>query len=195
MKQATKRLISFLVGLTALAGAFAVYLYAIVPAYETAQKTKSEILSRSGFIETQQKVIAEVKNKIAEYSGNVQAQEVVSLSLPLSANTADALAQINGILGNNGLSPQAISLSAAPVNQPATRPRPGETASLVKDTGILGFKIRLTGSYESFKSFLNMLETNVRILDVQNAVVQPAGKPNQDLYAFDLTVATYYQKQ
>ena len=194
MKQATKRFTSLLFSLAALSGALAVYLYVIRPAYETAQKTKSDILSRTNFIDSQQKIIGEVKKKIAEYGGNVQAQELISLSLPLQENVADALGQINGIIESNKLSAQAFSVSAAAPASTAVRRAPGEQVKLLKDIGSIALKIRLIGSYEDFKTMLNMLETNVRMLDVQNVVVQPAGKPNQDLYSFDLTVVTYYQK-
>ena len=69
-----------------------------------------------------------------------------------------------------------------------------EAVSLTRPLGKLGLQVSFGGSYDNLKSFLEKLESNVRIFDITSVSIAPSGKLNQDLYKVDLKVVTYYQK-
>ena len=74
---------------------------------------------------------------------------------------------------------------------------------MLKPLGVLVFQISAAGSYESLKNFLVGLEANVRLFDVQGISIVQAQQPvltgknavfaPQDLYTYDIKIATYYQ--
>mgnify|MGYP001597373365 FL=1 len=195
MKQSSKRLLSSVVALFFLVGAFLVFFNLIQPAYAELQRLRGEIQSRNTFVNEQRAVIEQVKKLVAVYKGGAEVHEAVSFALPLKADIATAIGQLNGLLRASNLKPLGFTASFSDAS-PATGPA-GKTPLSgvpVQPTGMITFKLRFSGPYANFKSFLGDLETNVRIMDVTAITFQPAEKPNKDDYAYDLTVVTYYQK-
>jgi Tfp pilus assembly protein PilO len=112
-------------------------------------------------------------------------------TLPLEPNTAQILAQSNVLALNNALVPQSFALSSGGVQNIARRGQ----RTFIRPMGTVGVKMRIIGTYEDFKRFIRNLETNIRLADVKSISMQQAGRPNQNLYEFDITVDTYYQTQ
>ena len=196
MKQTTKRFASLIVSLLLILGAFIVIVDLVVPAYGEAQRAKADLLSRQAFIEEQRSTIGEVKKLIASYEGQIEVQEQVSLALPSHQDVAGALAQLSGIAQTSFLAPQSFSASITEVPNAALRQdrnAKSQTTTLAKPIGTLTLHVRFIGSYGDIKKFFEKLETNIRIFDVRTLSMQPVGRSNQDLYSYDMTVATYYQ--
>jgi len=195
VKQTTKRFTSTVVALILLAGAFLVFVEFIVPSYEESQKLKGEQLSRQEFVERQRQTIGQVQSLIDAYEGQGELQDAVSLALPPRGEVASALAQLNGIAQASQLAPQLFSASIAEVQNlsaSAQAARRGGDA-LVKPIGTLMLQVKFVGAYGDLKEFLRRLETNIRIFDVRSLNIQSAGRSNQDLFTYDMTVVTYYQ--
>jgi len=190
MKQTTKRFLSLIISFSLFLVTLIVYFSFIVPANKQGQDEKAQMLSRQDFINSQKSAITQVKNLITSYKGEGQLQEVVSSILPFSADMAGAFSQITGLA-------QASHLLVANliVGTSIDLPSAGDASSQLQIKGYSSedFQVQMTGSYEDFKSFLSNLETNIRIFDVRKIEILPAGKPNQDIYNYNLTVTTYYQ--
>lgn len=195
MKQSTKRLLSSVLALVFVVAAFVIFFEFIQPAYGDALALRGEERSRSLFLENQRKVIDEVKNLVSAYEGEKDLERVVSAVIPLDPELGEAIAQLNGLAIINKIAPQSFSVTASVIENVAPPAVGGEApATLIKPIGTLHLQTRLVGSYGDFKAFLRNLESNIRLFDVKVLTLQPAGKPDQDLYAYDLTVATYYQQ-
>ena len=180
--------------------AFLVYFNLAEPVYQEAQERKAQAMSRESFVKNQQASILQVKNSIASYKGEGQFQDAVSLALPLNPDLAGAFAQIASLVQNNRLALQGITVNVPAMQTISTKSLSGKTggasaATILKPFGVVTFQIRLIGSYEDFKAFLKNLESNIRIFDIQKINFQPAAKPDQNIYAYDVTVSTYYQGQ
>lgn len=191
MKQSTKRFLSLIISFFLFTAALVVYFSYIVPANQEIQTIKSRYVGRQNFIENQKSAISQVQKLVESYQGQGQIQDVISSIIPQSVDTAGAFAQMSGLTQVNKLIIQGLSVSV-PVQQNASA---SSTLGgvLVKPLGSLDFQVRIVGTYEDFKSFLGNLETNIRIFDIKRIDIQPMGKPNQDLYSFDITATTYYQ--
>lgn len=193
-----------IVSLVLLVGALILYFDFIAPAYRDSQEVKAEELSRQAFIDTQRAAVKQVQNLISAYQGQGELQEAVSLALPLHEDFAGILAELDGVARASNLSPQAFSAAAGSV-QPLARvststrsleggkqeASPG--ARLRRPISTLTFTVKFAGTYEDFKSFLEKLETNIRIFDVRSLNVQAAAKATQDLLTYDIAIITYYQ--
>lgn len=204
MKQITKRFVSMIVSLILLVGALILYFDFIAPAYRDSQEVKAEELSRQAFIDTQRAAVKQVQNLISAYQGQGELREAVSLALPLHEDFAGILAELDGVARASNLAPQAFSAaagSAQPLGRVSTSTRsleggkqevsPG--ARLRRPINTLTFTVKFAGTYEDLKSFLEKLETNIRIFDVRSLNIQAAAKATQDLLTYDITIATYYQ--
>ncbi len=198
MRQSTKRLLSSALALIFIVAAFIIFFSLIKPVYEDAQRMKGEEMSRKLFVDNQKKVVEKIKKLINDYKGEEKIQEVASLVLPSNPDVAGALAQINNLAKVNNLNPQGFSITVPSLQNIApTQSSKGEQAGIAamisRPVGLLNIQTRLSGSYGDFKTFLKQLETNIRILDIKNLQMGQAGKPNQDVYSYDITVVTYYQ--
>lgn len=170
-----------------------IYFNLILPANDEEQAVKAQAMVLKDFVDSQKAAISQVQKLINSYKGEVGLQEVVSSILPFSPDLAGAFSQISGLTEVNKLSMQGTTVSI-PVNQAA--PVGGSAAvfsSLIKPFGSVDIEFKVSGTYGDFKAFMKNLETNIRIFDVKRMSIQPAGKPNQDNYIYDITVAAYYQ--
>jgi hypothetical protein len=193
MKQSTKRFASFTLAFALVLAALVVYFNFVVPTYEEGQDIKAQMLGRQDFIDNQKAAIDQTKKLIASYKGEGQLQQVVTQIFPLDPDLASAFAQLNGLIAVNRLSTQGVTVNIPVLQNAGVKNPNGQVGVRIKPLGTITLQARLIGTYEDFKSFLKNLETNIRIFDAEKIAVQPGGKPNQDLYIFDLTLNTYYQ--
>jgi Tfp pilus assembly protein PilO len=127
-----------------------------------------------------------VQNLLNEYQNAAQIQSAMSVLLPDEENLGQALNQISGLISISELSPQKIS-----VNKMSLRPSLG--SSIVKNIGALRFEIEISGSYQNFVSFLQRMETNMGIFDVENVKVDLPIRGSASVMNYTVTADSYYQ--
>jgi Tfp pilus assembly protein PilO len=202
MKQNSKRLLSILLGLTFIVVALLVLFDFIEPTYGDLENAKAQEQSDQAFLVSGQTLINQAKTILATYQSDTTAEQDLALAMPSGPNVAGAIAQIYGIAANNGITIQSLGITPPTIQTPPTLSNNLLTSGqIVKPVGNYSFQIGATGSYESLKSFLLQLQSNVRIFDVTSFSLQAAntasnGKAavgNQDLFTYSITVATYYQ--
>ncbi len=216
MKQDSKRLTSILIAALLLAGALVVYFSFIVPAYGNLETLKGQMQSESTLYANENQIVTKANNLLASYQNNSSSVAEVSLALPIGPNIADALAQIYGIASSAGFTVQSAAVATqavTPAQQQSSAAAQGggqvanaaSTGAVVMPTGAVTFQLSGMGTYESFKSFLQGLETNIRVFDVTGISLQPlsSGNPvstgkgapaaSADNFNFTITAVTYYQ--
>jgi hypothetical protein len=204
MKQETKRLSSIIIAALILAGALIVYFEFIIPAYTSLQLVKGQEESETTLYANEQQIVSKVKGLLTTYQNDASSSQSVAMALPVGPDISGALAQIYGIATNANVTIQGTQISTQAVQavtMPATTVGAAAAAgSIVKPTGRVSFQVTGSTSYESFKSFLQELETNIRIFDVTAISLQPAAlaatktqAANSDMFNYTITVVTYYQ--
>ncbi|MDO8574630.1 MAG: type 4a pilus biogenesis protein PilO [bacterium] len=189
MRQSTKRLFSMLLALALIVAAFVIFFNYTRATYDNIKVIRGEKASREKFIEDQQQAISNVRKLLESYRGEVDFQNAISASFSDSPNLSAAIAQISGLASQS-----SITLVSVTVGKSGAAPKTvsGPT-SLIRPLNVIGFSIKLIGSYEKLKDFLSKLESNVRIFEVNSIGIQPLGESNQNIYSFDIQVETYYQ--
>ena len=92
----------------------------------------------------------------------------------------------------NGLTITSIDIVNAPVI-PSSVGKAGES-SLIKGVGVLKNSIRLTGTYDQLKSFLQGIETGVRIASISSVKIDKIANPiTPGTVGITVEVETYYQ--
>jgi hypothetical protein len=204
MKQETKRLSSIIIAALIIAAALIVYFEFIIPAYTNLQLVKGQEESETTLYANEQQVVSKVKSLLTTYQSDASSSQSVAMALPVGPDVSGALAQIYGIATNANVTVQGTQISTQAVQAvtaPATTVGAAAAAgSIVKPTGTVSFQVTGSASYESFKSFLQELETNIRIFDVTALSLQPAAiaatktqAANVDIFNYTITVVTYYQ--
>lgn len=181
-------------GLVLIVASFMLYLQFIRPAYFDSQDIKSQQLGKSLFLREEQDAISRVQNLISSYGVQNRVREAISMALPAEEDVGGAIAQLYGLSKNSGLSFHSASISVAGLKAATEDGQP----TLQKPVGPINFVLRLSGTYDELKKFLEFLETNIRIFDVQNlslgSLGTAAGGTGPQEFNYDLLLLTYYQK-
>lgn len=190
MRASTKRIASILLATTLFIASLVLYSSFISDEYDTVQRLRGEIVSRTELVGDQEAAVRQVQQLIAEFQGITRLKETLNLSLPARENLPQALGQIQGIAAANNLTLQSLGVELLPFRVPPT----GAIGGLAKGIGTLRVNFRLLGTHESFRAFLTTIETNVRVFDLFRVDITHGGQPNQNLYIYNLAVDTYYQQ-
>jgi Tfp pilus assembly protein PilO len=215
MKQTTKRFASMIIGLLFLVGALLIYFYLIQGEYESSQNLKAKLNSKQDFLDKEKNTVLQVQKLIDSYkqSQNQQnPQAGISLALPTSQDVAGATAQLSGLAQQSASNLQSITVSILPaqVAKSAAAKKGVATEGNFQDTlqkplGTISFALKLTGGYESIKSFISLLETNLRIFDLRSFTITPVAvkesvsplrgetTPGASIFTYEVGVNTYYQ--
>lgn len=186
LKASTQRALSMVLAASLVVGALIVYAVLVNPAYQEVQELRGKLASKSDLYQIRSQQFTQVQNLIAQYQGVALLQEGLSLALPQKVETENIINQLDAIAKNNRVFIDSISLDFLPIQQTKKR-------TLVKGFGTLRMSLKLLGPYSSFKGFLDSLETNIRIMDLRNLKISPAGEANEDFFSYSLTIDTYYQ--
>jgi Tfp pilus assembly protein PilO len=185
MKSSTKRALSLLATAILLIAALVVYAAMIRPAYGEIVELRGALFARRALFAEQEAAINKVLSLIEQYQGAGRLQDVVSLSLPETEALSGVFGQLNAMAKANNIGIEVFGVQRLPI-----RPSGND---LIRGLGTLRLSVRAVGSYESFKGFLNNIETNIRVMDMAGFKIEPAGLSTQNVFIHNLTIDTYYQ--
>lgn len=170
------------------------FLYPAWQEFQSLRERNLELQQESAefdsLIQRRDALIAEI-NTISK-----EQRELLDQTIPLGAKAAEFIVDIEAITKKRGLTLKRIDLAGsvevktAGAGQPTTSRTPIVAQA---QEAILEFPIGISvsGSYESFKSFLQDLEKNLRITDIQDiSFVAPTKGDTLDV---NLKIKTYFQ--
>jgi Tfp pilus assembly protein PilO len=202
MKQNTKRLYSMMIALAFLVVALIVYFDMLTPAYTDLQAAKGNEISEQALLDNEKQVVTQIQTLLATYQTQSGDQQEINAALPVGPNLAGALAQLYGIGSADNIAIQGVGIStqlttAAALTEGGVAGA-AATGQITKPVGSITFTLTVAGSYESIKSFISDLETNMRFFDVGQVSLQPVSSGSSksggtDLFTASLSVVTYYQ--
>lgn len=187
MKASTKRVVSILLTLLLFIATLVFYTYLLKPAYLEVRNQRAEIASRLNLINEHERVLSKIQALLKEYQNTAQFNNTISSILPIGPNSASAVNQIVTLAKLNRLGIFTLKVQQLAI-------KPSSQPTLVKGIGTLRFTLKLGGSYESFKSFLQNLETNINLMDVVDLKIEPSTAGATD-FLYTITIDTYYQAE
>jgi len=166
-----------------------VYVKMISPANSAIQKLRGEIQAREELLNKQTQAVSQIQNLISQLQNqNIsQFQEQISLVLPINESVPQVLNQYQLIAQASGLSVQSVGVDYLAITPAAS------DVNIAKGVGIDRFKLKILGSYEAMKTFLQAIETNVRLTDLVSFKISRTAQPGQNLYLNEIVVDSYYQ--
>lgn len=185
MKPATKRLFAVLVSLGFLIGAIIFFSSAVAPEYKNIQQLRGEKQSLDAVVGEEERLINTASQLLNEYQNAANLRDNLSLVLPREEALPGMINQIQGIARSTGVTIEGINVENLPLTH-------SEASSIVEPVGNFKATVRVKGSYEALRSYIQSLETNVRIIDVDSMAVSGGGGAGP--LTANLVLRTYYQK-
>ncbi len=188
MKSSTKRILS--IGLSALFFIAIIIIYGnlIRPELDKINKKRSVVVSKENLFNNQKTAVEEVQKLINEFQSSAQIEETVSLAMPREENVTQILNQMQAIARNSQANVISFSIGGLAF-EPSKQP-------LAKRLGTLELDISIQGNYEAIKGFSGLLETNVRLVNIQDFRIAPvsSAKPGE-FYLLTIKAELYYQEE
>ncbi|OGZ44918.1 MAG: hypothetical protein A3C84_01025 [Candidatus Ryanbacteria bacterium RIFCSPHIGHO2_02_FULL_48_12] len=156
--------------------------YLVQPAWIEAQALQGEIVVVNDAIDKTKEVIRVYDDLVSRYD-NISPENIERITnfLPSKPAVPDLLIDTDIMVANAGLSDSNLTVQDG--SGASTAPVPGvETVNMTLAVG---------GSYESLHSLLNILEKNLRLIDI-TGISFTAPQKEED-FKFNLLGRTYYQ--
>lgn len=165
-------------------GTVILYVSYIRPELAVIDTLRSENLSKQKQKTENEQVVKKAKEIIAKYQNETGLKDTASLALPVGENVPGALAQINAIVKNSGVSLTNMSFKIAGLQK--------STKLYAKRMGNLEVTAEAQGSYDGIKSFIRMIESNVRVSNINTLAIVGT---DDDVYKASLMFTMYYQEE
>ena len=186
MRASTKRFLTLLASLALLLATIGVYALLLRPAYAQINQLRGDLASKRDAVETQTKIVAQVKELLDRYQSVAGVQQGIAPALPDTVSYPTLIEQVTGLAQFSQLSVEGVSLALLPFKQVSE----AGTGAGVLVIGVVELTVNLAGSYEALKLFLQTIETNIRVMDIVRLAVTGPGKGG---FAYTLTLDAYYQ--
>ena len=192
MKASSKRILSILFSAVFLLGTLIIYGNLIQPEINAAGELQSLVASKTNLLNNQKTAVSQVSALIGQFQNAASLQQTVSLALPIGPNTTQILNQWQAIAQGAGVTLSSLNVQPVPPGSPTA------TSTLVKKVGDVSISVSAAGGYAALKQFLDELETNVRVTNIQTFELTSAaqsGQPGQtgNLYNLKANVSAFYQ--
>lgn len=171
-----------------LAASLLVLVYMIQPAYSNVTDTRAQIASKSELRDSYKNSIDQVTSLKKSYQNVIQSQQSISSILPEEEDIAQSVNQVVGLAKANGLQTEVLSIDRLAV-------RPSVQKTFARGIGTTRISFRLSGAYENFRPFIEQIETNLNLMDVNNLKIDPivSAKTGEYNFTYTLVVDNYYQ--
>ena len=184
MNPALKRLIGVSVSLTFFLGAVVMFFSLVVPTSSEVQDLRGERNALSGLLEEESSRIEAVRALFEEYGNVATLQNTLAKALPAHEDVPSIINQLQGTAKASGITINSINISL-----PAIKTVKGET--VIRPLGEVQVTVALSGDYNTIKTYLRAIETNVRIMDVKRLDLQ--GGVEGGSLTYNIVVNAYYQ--
>ncbi|MGB9848055.1 MAG: hypothetical protein ACPLKV_02530 [Minisyncoccia bacterium] len=150
----------------------------------------------------QSKSLQLAKEIINQYKNSSNINQMVSLTLPKTDELFNVLAQLDKISNESGILIQSITVKTPSSSSTSSSPSSSnvssasQKASLINPVQSISMELSMVGTYESFKTWLNAIETNIRLMDITSiniAGVATSEKTSSNFFNLRVTLNVYYQ--
>jgi len=190
----------FFIAAALLLIALALVFFVVWPAFAKWNGARADL----AMMRAENQAITEALDLVVGFDEAENFAEVAKLqqAMPQDAGTQELLVTLENMATTSGLLLSAVDFSAKQsaaeklINLDASQQAATSASGLAKIT----ISVELTGSYSAFKTFLQSLEKNIRVLNVNKITFSKiAGLTSQqgplsDVFRYSVEIETYYLK-
>lgn len=189
MKASTKRILSIAFSGVFFIATLVVYGNFIRPTIKDISIKRGEVASNENLFTNQKNAVLEVQDIISQIQSAEDFSQKVGYAIPRGTAVTEALYQVHAISQTT----QTDILKFSATTEPFTSVNNEQI--VVKRLGTLKVDISARGEYKNLKAFLESLETNIRVMNVKEAMISPLQQQTSSgLYTLDLKVEMYFQE-
>ncbi len=142
-----------LAGAIMLSAAAFAFFYFVLPSYDQTKALNKAVAGRKDLLESRSKIIGQILKLREEYNANKEGLDKISIIIPSQKHIPELISALESMAGSTGVALTRLNIGGTPTKET------DEVASLP-------VTVKLTGSYQSYKNFLNLIEANRRLINI-----------------------------
>lgn len=169
------------------------FYFLTIPALNEVKAIKVEMLDYNEALKNSKSIQAKRDDLLTAYNAiSPEDREKLDKLLPSSISSIKFVVEVEDIVRRRGLLLKSIDIVEPKKGTGGDAPlAPQEEGIAALPYGTIPVSVTLTGTYESFLSFLGDISKDLRLVDINNLTFTSGEK---DSYEFNLKATTYYQK-
>lgn len=173
-----------------------VVVFLDVPKVQEILDLRREVETQQEKLSQKQLLLAKAEELRKKYEENEENLKKVNYILPSGEDVPNLIVQFEALALEAGVALEGIKIYQVEeeVQSRAAAARAAqETAQ--KDYQTLSANLTLKGSYSSFKNLIELIERNIRLIDITaiNISVESIEETETPIFNFDIDLKTYYQ--
>jgi Tfp pilus assembly protein PilO len=152
----------------------------VMPLYDKVKANREALAERTALLEGRGAIIANIKTLTKQYTEHASDVERFASIVPPQKSAAEIVSALQALATQNGV--QLTTLAVGPTLGQTQNPYEDQTV----DLGV-------NGSYPAFKSFLESLEKNIRVIDITSIDASPTVE-NSPIIGFRVKGTAYFLK-
>ncbi|MBD3282237.1 MAG: type 4a pilus biogenesis protein PilO [Candidatus Portnoybacteria bacterium] len=174
-----------------------VIIFLDVPKVQSIFSLRDDIEQKKEEFDKEQEMLNRVNKLIELYDENKESIDRLEYILPVEKDIPNLIVQLEALAVESGLFLDSIDFFAQDkkARSRAERIRSGAEDNKVENYNTLNISLAAMGSYSALKFFMENVEKNIRIMDIQSINFSSASSGDSDvgLFNFEIKIETYYQ--
>lgn len=183
----------------------AIVMFLDLPAYNKVGFLRDEIEKYEQFLEEKEELLVKVSQLKQIYESREEEINKVYYVLPSLADIPNLIVQFEALASENGLILGNLGFGKIEATKKTSQVIWSTVTGEEETTSQDGYEnleisLSLTGSYQSFKSFLRALEYNIRLMDIKSINFSSIEEEGETMgvigiqtYTFSVDLEVYYQ--
>jgi|GEM_PF-2824939 len=194
-QSSTKRAGSLLASVLFFILAFISYTIFVRPEVGFITDLRGELRSKTELLEQQKTVSNEVGSLLNRFKSVKNLEDIVSMAIPVDENFGTLVNEFNILSKSSGLNIENINFQSLSLDRSRVQKRGAAAVEPLAGMGAVRMSLSLNGNYDSLKSFLGLLENNIRIINIQSLAISPASDQTlpKNSFKYKIDVNAYFQ--
>ncbi|KKW23087.1 MAG: hypothetical protein A3K06_03200 [Candidatus Doudnabacteria bacterium RIFCSPHIGHO2_01_52_17] len=175
--------------------------FVVWPKYQVLQETKQVLDTKVLDVTLREGQLQSIQSLVNEFDKKRDTLSALDLALPTAAKIPELLANFDVLAAQSGLELNSVNFSLLPDLDTPVEGLP-ESEFLyaeafreqAKNLRILQAAVLVKGLYPGFKTFLAVLEQNLRLMDVEGISITSPGSAEGELQQMNVTINIYYHR-
>jgi Tfp pilus assembly protein PilO len=167
---------------------FLIFTYLIMPEYNTLGRERQKLEEREVELENVENYYENIENHFEEMKNYEDGLNKINSALPDSISLSAVANFLQSVSSESGVFLEEISMKGSIV-QPISKKNEDTEKNLPNKVLKSSAEIRVTGYYENFKNFIQLIESSARLIEVEK--ISLSGAKTEETPALDLSLIFY----
>ena len=167
-----------------------------VPMVQGILNSRGEVKSKQTALLEKEAFIKTIEGLIEKYKTNQEILKNLDVILPGDSDVPNLLVELEALAKAGGMMISDIKIASVETKSSSRADTAGGEGVVQKQASVnyqvIAITLVVKGDYAAFKNFLQAIETNIRLVDLESADFNATSEGAASLFDFNVVLKTYY---